>query len=183
MDIGSFQNLVRTVEYKADRHEILQHNLSMQQQQQDKNSEQQSIERIELERLYSALKLSSEETDARLSVHETKLSELRNSLESSLDKLATQLNLKLQQKTEFSDLETIAHKMHAKVDFEKVQDLFGELRTETIAQIAGVKKELKKKTMKKKGEAEVSVREQEFANEKLFQEIRGFKDKLTKLAN
>ena len=73
--------------------------------------------------------------------------------------------------------------MHAKVDFEKVQDLFGELRNETIAQIAGVKKELKKKTIKKKGEAEVSVREQEFANEKLFQEIRGFKDKLTKLAN
>ena len=46
-----------------------------------------------------------------------------------------------------------------------------------------MKKDAKKKATKKKGDIEVSVREQEFANEKLFEEIRGFKDKLTKLAN
>jgi len=46
-----------------------------------------------------------------------------------------------------------------------------------------VKKDMKKKTTKKKGDIEVSVRDQEFANEKLFEEIRGFKEKLTKLAN
>ena len=46
-----------------------------------------------------------------------------------------------------------------------------------------MKKDVKKKAIKKKGEVEVNVKEQEFANEKLFEEIRGFKDKLTKLAN
>lgn len=52
-----------------------------------------------------------------------------------------------------------------------------------VSQITNVKKDAKKKATKKKGDIEVSVREQEFANEKLFEEIRGFKDKLTKLAN
>lgn len=30
VDVASFQNLVRTVEYKADKHEILQYNLTLQ---------------------------------------------------------------------------------------------------------------------------------------------------------
>lgn len=52
-----------------------------------------------------------------------------------------------------------------------------------VSQISVVKKDVKKKAIKKKGEVEINVKEQEFANEKLFEEIRGFKDKLTKLAN
>ncbi len=52
-----------------------------------------------------------------------------------------------------------------------------------VAQLSTIKKDAKKKAVKKKGEVETSVRDQEFANEKLFEEIRSFKDKLTKLAN
>lgn len=80
-------------------------------------------------------------------------------------------------------METLAHKIHLKADFEKVTELVSELRIEMVAQIGAIKKEIKKKAAKKKGEIEVSVREQEFAHEKLFEEIRSFKDKLTKLAN
>ena len=93
------------------------------------------------------------------------------------------MSLKLQQKPEFVDIETLAQKIHAKADYDKLQDLVGELRNEMVSQITNVKKDAKKKATKKKGDIEVSVREQEFANEKLFEEIRGFKDKLTKLAN
>ena len=73
--------------------------------------------------------------------------------------------------------------MHAKADFDRVQELISEVKSELNTQLAGVKKEVKKKTIKKKKDADVSVKEQEFANEKLFEEIRTFKDKLTKLAN
>ncbi len=52
-----------------------------------------------------------------------------------------------------------------------------------VTQLSTIKKDAKKKAIKKKGEVETSVRDQEFANEKLFEEIRSFKDKLTKLAN
>ena len=52
-----------------------------------------------------------------------------------------------------------------------------------VTQLTSVKKDVKKKAVKKKTDVESSVREQEFANEKLFEEIRTFKDKLTKLAN
>ena len=55
----------------------------------------------------------------------------------------------MQQKTEFQDLEAVAHKLHAKADFEKVQELVGLLKTEMVAQVAAVKKEAKKKTVKK----------------------------------
>ena len=138
---------------------------------------------MEFERLYQTLKLSVEEADARMSSHETQLSEMKNQADSQLEKLSTQISLQMQQKTEFSDLETLAHKIHAKADHNKVQELLGELRNEMVSQISVVKKDVKKKAIKKKGEVEINVKEQEFANEKLFEEIRGFKDKLTKLAN
>lgn len=138
---------------------------------------------MEFERLYQTLKLSVEEADARMSSHETQLSEMKNQADSQLEKLSTQISLQMQQKTEFSDLETLAHKIHAKADHNKVQELLGELRNEIVSQISVVKKDVKKKAIKKKGEVEINVKEQEFANEKLFEEIRGFKDKLTKLAN
>lgn len=93
------------------------------------------------------------------------------------------MNVQLQAKTDFSDLEAVAHKLHAKADFEKVQDLLSQLKAEVVSQLTGVKKEVKKKTIKKKTDIENSVREQELANEKMFEEIRGFKEKLTKLAN
>ena len=59
----------------------------------------------------------------------------------------------------------------------------GQLKAEVVTQLSGVKKEVKKKTTKKKTDFENSAKEQEFANEKMFEEIRGFKEKLTKLAN
>ena len=77
----------------------------------------------------------------------------------------------------------MAHKLHAKADFDKVQELIQEMKAEMVSQISNVKKDVKKKVVKKKAETDISVKEQEFANEKLFEEIRSFKDKLTKLAN
>ena len=65
----------------------------------------------------------------------------------------------MQQKTEFSDLETLAHKIHAKADHNKVQELLGELRNEMVSQISVVKKDVKKKAIKKKGEVEINVKE------------------------
>ena len=59
----------------------------------------------------------------------------------------------------------------------------GDLKTEIVTQLASVKKDMKKKTTLKKANQDVQIKEQEFANEKMFEEIRGFKDKLTKLAN
>ncbi len=58
VDIGSFQNLVRTVDYKADKHEILQHNLSLQHHQNASHEQTAAFDRAELERIYSALKMS-----------------------------------------------------------------------------------------------------------------------------
>ena len=50
-----------------------------------------------------------------------------------MEKLSTQISLQMQQKTEFSDLETLAHKIHAKADHNKVQELLGELRNEVVS--------------------------------------------------
>lgn len=52
-----------------------------------------------------------------------------------------------------------------------------------VLEISNVKKDAKKKAIKKKTTEQNTAREQEFANEKLFEEIRTFKDKLTKLAS
>ena len=52
-----------------------------------------------------------------------------------------------------------------------------------VNQLAGVKKEVKKKNSKKTTDKEVTSNQQEFANEKLFEEIRSLREKLTKLAN
>jgi len=51
---------------------------------------------MELERFYNTLKLSMEESDARMASHETQLRELKNSSDSLFEKLQTQLNLRLQ---------------------------------------------------------------------------------------
>lgn len=52
-----------------------------------------------------------------------------------------------------------------------------------VTQLSSIKKDVKKKATKKKADVENSVREQEFANEKLFEEIRSLRDKLMKLAS
>ena len=52
-----------------------------------------------------------------------------------------------------------------------------------VLEISNVKKDVKKKAVKKKATDQNTMREQEFANEKLFEEIRTFKEKLAKLAS
>ena len=52
-----------------------------------------------------------------------------------------------------------------------------------VLEISNVKKDVKKKAVKKKAIEQNTAREQEFANEKLFEEIRTFKEKLAKLAS
>ena len=69
------------------------------------------------------------------------------------------------------------------MDFEKVQELMTQLKTEMVSQLAGVRKDVKKKTSKKSTSADLTTREHEFANDKLFEEIRTFREKLTNLAN
>ena len=86
---------MRTVDYKADKHELLTHNLSLQQAQNQSTEQNTTLDKMELERLYSTLKISMEEADARMSAHETMLSELKNFSESSVEKLASQMSLQL----------------------------------------------------------------------------------------
>ena len=104
------------------------------------------VNAAELEHLYNALKMNQQEADARLMAHETQMSELRNFAESSAEKLTSQLNLSLQAKTEFADLEALAHRLNSKVDFERVQELIGDLKSEIVSQLSTVKKDVKKKT-------------------------------------
>lgn len=49
--------------------------------------------------------------------------------------------------------------MHTKVDFEKVQELMADMKSEVVTQITNVKKDVKKKAVKKKGDIETSVRD------------------------
>ena len=44
---------------------------------------------MELERLYSALKTSMEEADARMCTHETMISEIKNLADNSVEKMAS----------------------------------------------------------------------------------------------
>ena len=48
------------------------------------------------------------------------MSEIRNQADAQIEKLHSQLNLALQAKTSFEDLETVVHKLHAKADYDKV---------------------------------------------------------------
>ena len=50
-------------------------------------------------------------------------------------------------------------------------------------QLTAVRKELRKKQLKKKDDTDKSRQEQDFAIDKTFEEIKGLKDKLTRLAN
>lgn len=56
------------------------------------------------------------------------------------------------------------------------------LKTETVNQIADVKKDLKKKATQKNTDLNKTRQEQEFAHEKICEEIRVVKEKMTKLA-
>ena len=55
----------------------------------------------------------------------------------------------MQQKPEFQDLEAMAHKLHTKADFAKVQELVTQFKTEVVNQITELKKEAKKKATQK----------------------------------
>ena len=100
-----------------------------------------------------------------------------------IEKLRIEVMQGMQQKPEFQDLEAMAHKIHTKADFVKVQELVSALKQEVVSQITEIKKEAKKKAQKKKTDLDKSKQEQEFANDKIYQEVRASKDKLTKLAN
>ena len=52
-----------------------------------------------------------------------------------------------------------------------------------MTQVQNVKKETKKKATKKNEDLEKTKQDQEFANEKMFEEIKSLSDKLRKLAN
>ena len=104
-------------------------NLSLQQHSVDNNS---TLDKIELERLYNALKTSMEEADARMCSHETQMSELRNQVDSHVEKVSSIVSLQLQSKIEFSDLEDLKHQLYAKVDFEKLQELMVEMKSEMV---------------------------------------------------
>lgn len=95
-----------------------------------------------------------------------------------VEDLAQSLHIALQQKPDFSDLEAIAHKLHAKVEHEKVQDLFTVLRKEVLDQIAKIKKDAKANKA-----AKAKDKEWELANEKLFEEVKKCNEKILKLAN
>ena len=111
---------------------------------------------------------------------ETQIGEVRTWADTSIEKIKSQLNKQMAAKIEITQLDKLTHQLHAKADQEQMQELLGQVKTE----LAGVKKDVKKKAQKKKTAADISaVKEQEFANEKLFEEIRAFKDKLSKLAN
>lgn len=56
------------------------------------------------------------------------------------------------------------------------------LKTETVNQIADVKKDLKKKATQKNSDLNKTRQEQEFVHEKICEEIRVVKEKMTKLA-
>ena len=149
VDVASFQNIVRTVEYKADKHDILQYNLTLQQHAQQQTTLDQNatnIDRAELERLTNQLKSSNEEATARMTAQESQISELRNFADTSISQLTNQLNMQLQQR---EDLEAI---LHSKADSEQMQQLIKELKGEVLSQLKLTKKELKKKTSKKKEE-------------------------------
>jgi len=60
--------------------------------------------------------------------------------------------------------------------------LVASLKTETVNQIADVKKDLKKKATQKNTDLNKTRQEQEFAHEKICEEIRVVKEKMTKLA-
>ena len=61
--------------------------------------------------------------------------------------------------------------------------MVGQIQQEVVTQIQNVKKETKKKATKKNEDLEKTKQDQEFANEKMFEEIKSLSDKLRKLAN
>ena len=62
------------------------------------------------------------------------------------------LKIAMQQKPDFSDLEAIAHKLHSKAEFDKVENLFSQLRKEILDQLSKFKKESKANKLKTKQE-------------------------------
>ena len=75
------------------------------------------------------------------------------------------------------DLESI---LHNKADTDRMQELIRELKDEVLSQLKVTKKEMKKKEVKKKTEVS-DKHDVEF--ERINEEFRAYKDKLTKLAN
>ena len=75
----SFQNLIRTVDYKADKHELIQNQAS--------TSQEPTADKAELERVVNLIKENSLEADERMAAFETKFSELQNESESNVEKL------------------------------------------------------------------------------------------------
>ena len=97
-----------------------------------------------------------------------------------MEKIKAEVILGLQAKPEFLDLETMAQKINTKADFQKVQELVNQMKTEVVNQVAEIKKEVRNK---KKKDLNKTKQEQDFALDKLCEEIKGLKDKLTKLAS
>ena len=164
VDLVSFQNLARTVDFKADKHELNAANTI--------STQGERIDRVEIEKLYKSLQSCIQDADDRFGRVDTQLSIIRNDRDEGIDKLRSEFAQVMHHKPDFSDLEAIAHKMHTKADFEKVQDLFSTVKQEVVSQLNKIKAESKKKATKKSADLEKTRQEQEFANEKIFEEVR-----------
>lgn len=81
-------------------------------------------------------------------------------------------------KAERKDMEHVGHLLNGKADFDKVQELFSQIRQEITSSVQNVKKDKTLKSKKKQETLEKEKQDLQFANDKLMEEIKTLKDKL-----
>ena len=87
--------------------------------------------------------------DKRLNDLDRSLQLLLRDQSFSTEQLKSLLNMNLQQKVDYRDLDTLTHSLHGKADLEKVQELVSHLRSELVTQLSLIKKDVSLKTKKK----------------------------------
>ena len=108
VDLVSFNNVVRTLDFKADKHELVMASQNM--------SHEASFDKNELEKLFNILKQSTLETDEKFGLLEHRINQANDEMFQAIEKLKLDIVQAMQQKPEFQDLEIMAHKLNTKAD-------------------------------------------------------------------
>ena len=121
IDLASFEALVRAMEMKADRHEVLPSSFRNLDNHQDRQMHFGNERRlIELEK-------------------QTQL--LNRDLAMQTEQIKSLVNLNFSSKADTREIDNLSHILLGKADIGKVQELVAQLRNEVVAQIGQVKKE------------------------------------------
>jgi hypothetical protein len=147
IDIGSFENLVRAVENKADRSD-LDHAIRTERFKENPSgdvSDKETILREQQHHLDRAVQKIMLDIEQKVQGVEREYQLTSKDFATELENLKSVTNMSLTKKVDYRDFDQLTGQVHQRAELEKVQNMVTQLRNDVVGQVLNLKKDMQLK--------------------------------------